>query len=97
MFAILVDVVMKSARYGLLEILYADELALMSQTLEELRDKLWKWKEVFESKGFKVNLGKTKMMVSGAQDESVGSKVDHVVYVGREPHFDFGDSIGRFR
>eukprot|EP00106_Octopus_bimaculoides_P001636 XP_014769078.1 PREDICTED: sodium-dependent phosphate transporter 1-B-like [Octopus bimaculoides] len=71
LFAAVVDVVMDSAREGLLmEILYADDLVLMSETMEELREKFWKWKEVFESKGLKVNLRKTKVM---ALDPAVSS------------------------
>ena len=45
------------------ELLYADDLVLLSETIQELRNKLLKWKEAFESKGFKSNLGKTKVMV----------------------------------
>ena len=44
---------MESVRNGLMsEMLYADDL-------EGLREKFWKWKEAFESRGLKVNLGKT--------------------------------------
>ena len=32
--------------------------------MEGLGDKFVKWKEAFESKGLKVNFGKTKVMVS---------------------------------
>ena len=32
---------------------------------EGLREKFWKWREAFESKGLKVNLEKTKLVVSG--------------------------------
>ena len=60
------DVVTEFAIQGALaELLYAG-LALMSETMECLRDKFLKWKEDFESKGLKVNLGKTKIMVSGS-------------------------------
>ena len=76
-FAIVVDVVMESVRNGLMsEMLYADDLVLMSETMEGLREKFWKWKEAFESKGLKVNLGKTKVVVSGAEGEVSVSKVD---------------------
>ena len=34
------------------------------------------WKEAFESKGLKVNLGKTKVVVNGAEGEVSVSKVD---------------------
>ena len=61
-FAVVVDVVTEFAREGALsELLYADDLVLMSETIEGLRNKFLKWKEAFESKGLKVNLGKTKV------------------------------------
>ena len=44
--------------------------------LEGLREKFRKWKEAFESKGLKVNLRKTKVVVSGAEGEVSVSKVD---------------------
>ena len=37
------------------ELLYADNLVLMIETIEGLINKLIKWKEAFESKGLKVN------------------------------------------
>ena len=40
-------------------LLYADDLVVMSETIEGLMSKFLKWKEAFESKGLKVNLGKT--------------------------------------
>ena len=55
-----VDVVTKFAREGTLnELLYADDLVLMSETTEGFRNKFIKWKEGFESKCLKVKLGKT--------------------------------------
>ena len=44
--------------------------------MEGLREKFWKWKEAFESKGLKVNLRKTKVVVSGAEGEMSVSKID---------------------
>ena len=43
-----------------------------------LMNKFLKWKEAFESKGLKVNLVKTKVMVSGGitKDGMSNSKVD---------------------
>ena len=38
------------------ELLYADDLDQMSETIEGLRNKSLQWKEVFESKGFKVQI-----------------------------------------
>ena len=71
------SVVTESVRNGLMsELLYADDLVLMSETMEGLREKFWKWKKAFESKRLKVNLGKTKVVVSGEEGEVSVSKVD---------------------
>ena len=60
-FALVVDVVTESVRNGLMsEMLYADDLVLMSERMEGLREKFWKWNKAFESKGLKVNLGEDK-------------------------------------
>ena len=76
-FAIVLDAVTEQARKGLLnEILYADDLVLMSKNLEDLRERFQRWRDALESKGMKVNIRKTKMLVSGAEGEIVRSKVD---------------------
>ena len=47
-FAIVVDMVMKSVRNGLMsEMLYTYDLVLTRETMEGLREKFWKWKEAF--------------------------------------------------
>ena len=63
---------------ALSELLYADDLFLISVTIEGLRNKFLKWKEAFESKGLKVSFGKTKVMVCGGirKDGLSKSKVD---------------------
>ena len=49
-FAVVVDVVTEFAREGVLgELMYADDLVLMSETIEGHSNKLLNWKEVFES------------------------------------------------
>ena len=40
------------------ELLYADDLVLIGDTIEELWNKFLKWKEAFESKGLTVDLEK---------------------------------------
>ena len=57
------DVVIDFARECESELLYADDFLQMSETIEGLRDKFLKWKDTFESKGLKVNHGKTEVMV----------------------------------
>ena len=65
--AVVVDVVTELDKKGALsELLYADDLVLMREIIKGLRNKFLKWKEALESKGLKINLGKTKVMVSGS-------------------------------
>ena len=61
LFAIVVDVITGNAKRNLVdELLYvADDLVLMSKTM----------KYALESKGFKVNTRKTKVMVSGSEGD----------------------------
>ena len=65
------------------EILFADNLVLMSKSIENLKEKFLKWKEAFESKGLKVNFKKTKVMVSGSKGEVLNSKVDPCAKYGK--------------
>ena len=58
------------------EILYADDLELISESLEDLRERFQRWRRAFEGKGLKVNVGKTKMMLSETEGEITLSKID---------------------
>ena len=61
LFAIAVDVISENAREGLMnEILYADDLAFMNESMDILKEKFLKWKEAFQSEVLKVNLKKTE-------------------------------------
>ena len=57
---------------------YAGDLVQMSKTIEGLSDKFLQCKVLSESKGLKVNLVKTKVMVCGGitKDGLSNSKVD---------------------
>ena len=44
------------------ELLYADDLALMAETKEELLEKVERWQDGMERKGLRINVGKTKVM-----------------------------------
>ena len=46
------------------QLLYADDLVLIVDTLEECISKLKAWKAGMESKGLRVNMRKTKFLVS---------------------------------
>jgi len=72
-----VNEVTENARNGWMKkILYADDLVLMGESMDEFRENFDQWKRAFESKGMLVNLGKTKLMVSGIDEETPDSKVD---------------------
>ena len=58
------------------ELLYADDLVLMSETMEDLKERFWNGKDALEGKGLKVNTRKTKMMVSRSEGELCKSKID---------------------
>ena len=59
LFTILLEVL---SRPGFPEQLpYADDLALVSETLEDLKGRLEVWKGALGSKGSRVNIKKTKM------------------------------------
>ena len=47
------------------ELLYADDLAVVADSLDECIAKLKNWKDGMESKGLRVNMRKTKLMISG--------------------------------
>ena len=71
------DVVCGTAMEGLLfEILYADDLVLMAESMNELQAKYRSWKEAMERKGLKVNAGKTKCMISGETSRDEVSAMD---------------------
>ena len=46
------------------ELLYADDLLLMAETLENLKKKLTNWKENIKAKGLLLNVNKTKLVCS---------------------------------
>ncbi|XP_057314191.1 uncharacterized protein LOC130655450 [Hydractinia symbiolongicarpus] len=56
------------------ELLYADDLVLIAESMEELVEKFEKWKKGLEEKGLKVNTAKSKVMIS-----SITAKCDLVV------------------
>ena len=61
-FAIVVDIITENARRGVVnELLYADDLVLMSETMEDLKKKFWNWKNAMKSKGLKVNTKQNKI------------------------------------
>jgi len=50
---------------GPLELLYADDLVLTSESREEVTDKFNRWRDEMEQRGLKINVDKTKLVVTG--------------------------------
>ena len=60
LFVSVMEVVTRGIKEGLpWELLYADDLVLVAQSKEELRERVLQWKECMELKGLKVNIKKT--------------------------------------
>ena len=51
-----------------MDLLYADDLVLTGESKEEVERMFIVWKRALERKGLKVNMDKTKMMVSGSKE-----------------------------
>ena len=50
LFAIVVDIITENARRGVAnEILYANDLVLMSKSIENSKERFWNWKDALES------------------------------------------------
>ena len=66
LFIIVLEALSREFRAGVLwEDLYADDLVIIADSLEECVRRLLIWKEVMEKKGLRVNAGKTKVMICG--------------------------------
>ena len=84
LFAIVVDIITENARRVMAnELLYADDLILMSETMTNLKKRFWNWNDALESKDLEVNTTKTKVMVSGSEGELFKSKIDSCGVCGR--------------
>ena len=64
LFIIVLEALLRVFRFGVpWEDLYADDLAIITESLEECVRRLLTWKEAMEKKGLRVNAGKTKIMI----------------------------------
>ena len=66
LFIIVLEALSREFRSGVpWEDLYADDLVIIAESLEECGRRLLTWKEAMEKKGLRVNAGKTKIMICG--------------------------------
>ena len=65
LFIIVMEALSREFRTGCpWELLYADDLVIIAETIDELLTKLSNWKGAIENKGLRVNMGKTKGLCS---------------------------------
>ena len=50
-------------------LLYADDLVVIAQTEDDLIEMLNEWKDFVENRGMRVNMNKTKVMISGERQK----------------------------
>ena len=60
------------------EDLYASDLVIIAESLEECVRRLLTWKEAMEKKGLRVNAGKTKIMICGTGLDLLQSSCESV-------------------
>ena len=66
LFIIVLEALSREFRAGVpWEDLYADDLVIIADSIEECVRRLLIWKEAMEKKGLRVNAGKTKVMICG--------------------------------
>ena len=56
------------------ELLYADDLAILSDSLVDLKNRLAAWKSLLESHGLRVNVDKIKILVSSAERTKISAR-----------------------
>ena len=89
LFVVVMEVLSQEIREGLpMELLYADDLVLIAESMDGLKEKIMRWKECVEVKGLRVNVGKTKVMISG---QGCGE----VEKTGKRPCAVCGKGVGR--
>ena len=84
LFMIVMEAISREFRVALpWELLYADDLVVIAETEEDLIMWLNEWKNNVENRGMRVNMNKTKVMISGERQKPVqkAARWPHVVYV----------------
>ena len=66
LFVIVIEAISREFRVALL---YVDDLAVIAETEEELIKRFNEWKDNADSKGMRLNINKTKVMISGERQK----------------------------
>ena len=72
LFVIVMEAISREFRVALpWELLYADDFIVVAETEEVLITRLNEWKNNVENRGMRVNIDKTKVMISGERQKPV--------------------------
>jgi len=70
LFVIVMEALSREFRVALpWELLYTDDLAVIAETEDDLTKRLNEWKDFVENRGMRVNMNKTKVMISGERQK----------------------------
>ena len=76
LFILIMQEATRNLRNGeVMELLYADDLVIMAEERDDVVERFNRWKENLEERGMKINMEKTKVMITGeapAKREEVG-------------------------
>ena len=67
LFVLVMQEVIRGERRRFWEVVYANDLVITAETREEAYDEFKSWKRAMERRGLKVNMEKTKVMLTGRQ------------------------------
>ena len=72
LFNIVLEEVARDCRIGdPWELLYADDLVLTAETKQEVVEMFGRWREAMEYRGLKINLAKTKLLITGKKHNEI--------------------------
>ena len=78
LFNLVIEEATKDCRRGVpWDMLYADDLVLSAESKAEVLEQFYSWRSAMESKGLKVNIVKTKILISGKECETVVSSGEY--------------------
>ena len=81
-FIMLIHVLTEDVRDGSSTELFADDLVLCGESLKEVMEKYWRWKNAVKGKVLRVNVDKTKVMLLLFGKKSSVLKVDPCDFCG---------------
>jgi len=76
LYVIVMEAISREFRVALpWELLYADDLVVIAEMEDDLMKRLNEWKDNMENRGMRVNMNKTKVMITGERQKQVQKAV----------------------